>query len=173
MICKLCGKAMPTQNKRMSTYVDELLSQSFEGWSKEAKKGYITACETLIHKDYYPGVPVTYDDFFICSKGTFVECVEPTTEPDYNSIPTVLGNTSSKYWYGTDEGGAYIIRKANHWCLYYINDYLITSQANKIAKCVWHYRFLDMNSIKGALNFNVPEHYTGKIYLAELRHGSK
>ena len=168
LVCTFCGNEIPLNNKKLSAYVDELLSQSFEGWSEDAKNGYITACETLRHKEYNYVVPVTYDDFFVHTKGIFRECEEPTSEPNYISVAKKETDTPSKYWYGTDEGGDYVIRKANHWCQFYGNNKgeTLGHQNIKIVKCVWDFMFMKTVSRQ---DLKIGEHYTGKVYLKDLR----
>lgn len=31
-------------------YIDKLMDQSFEGWSEDAKKGYLTACISILEE---------------------------------------------------------------------------------------------------------------------------
>lgn len=169
MECSTCGLVIPVGNKKISEHIDVLLNQSFEGWSEDAINGYRTACETLRHKNYCSS-PVTYENFYLRTRGTFVECDLPEVEPSYISTPTVLGHTGSKYWYGSDSKGDYIIRCANHWCKYVNNcegNAVILIQCKKIVKCKWNYQF---NNITTVENIVVNGHYTGKIYLPELNH---
>lgn len=170
LVCTFCGNEIPDSNRRISIHVDELLSQSFEGWSEDAKNGYITACETLRHKDYNTVIPVTYDDFYISTKGVFRDCEEPTTEPNYTSVPKAIADSPSKYWYGTDEEGDYVIRRANHWCQYYGNSKgeTVAHQNTKIVNCVWDFMFGRTGISKCDLKIG-KQHFTGKAYLKNLR----
>ena len=172
IVCGRCGKDVPFENKRISAYIDNLLTQSFDGWSNESKNAYILGLETLRHAELVYIRPVTYEDFFIKTKGTYIECEEPTIEPSYISTPTQVGNTASKYWYGTDKGGDYIIRKANHWCIYYSKgdkqSNVIITQCSRIVKCTWHFQFNRVASRSDVVFLE--QHYTGKVYLKDLRH---
>ena len=171
MICKICNEVIPDHNYRISEFVDKLLSQSFEGWTEGEKNGYITACETLRHKDYSPH-PVTYKNFYLSTTGIFIECNEPKWEPAYISTPTREGNTPSKYWYGTDEVGDYIIRRANHWCVYFNGSDAMCEQFKKIIKCIWHLRFPIKSMDNGSKVEDVLHnggHLCGKIYLKSLK----
>ena len=106
--------------------------------------------------------PVTYDDFYISTIGTFVECDIPNMEPNFVSVPRKESDTPSKYWYGEDEKGKYVIRSANHWCNYYVKKEFVRKQQNRIIKCKWH---LTMDEPKDLVMNNT---YTGKIYLRHL-----
>ena len=38
------------KNKELLEYIEELESESFEGWSEDAISGYLTACKSIAEK---------------------------------------------------------------------------------------------------------------------------
>jgi len=57
----------------------------------------------------------------------FVECELPLTKPDYTSFDR-HGNVSSKYYFGEDEGGEFVIRFSSHWS---------NINSATIGSCIW------------------------------------
>jgi len=49
------------------------------------------------------------DNYFNNSYGIFKGCKAPNRTPDF------VSPSGSKYWYGSDKNGAFVIRKSNHW----------------------------------------------------------
>jgi hypothetical protein len=69
---------------------------------------------------------ISYSNFFESTTANFIEIHEtPDSEPDYisykfNSLKydaegNEIHTVSSRYWYGRDERGAYVIRESDHW----------------------------------------------------------
>lgn len=62
---------------------------------------------------------ITYDNFFEYTKADYKQVNRPKGEPDYVSRPFNYGfpteEVSSEYWYGSDEGGDYVVRGSDHW----------------------------------------------------------
>lgn len=52
---------------------------------------------------------INLDNYFISTIATFKGCKVPNRKPDYHS------GSNSKYWYGKNSKGIYIIRLSNHW----------------------------------------------------------
>ncbi len=112
-------------------------------------------------------IEITFDNFFINTRGTFELTDTPKREPDYTSERRDGSGISSRYWYGTDEGGAYVIRESDHWSgyLYGSNnpDWQERNMQNQtpIASCRWALRMPNINDYNSGWQ-------TGKIYLKDL-----
>lgn len=64
---------------------------------------------------------VTFDNFFQNTSAVFElmpKSEVPQREPDYVSERWDGFGVSSRYWYGEDERGKYVIRESNHWSSY-------------------------------------------------------
>lgn len=128
--------------------------------------------------------PVTYDNFNKETAGVW-EIISPSEVPnrkeDYAS--TKFGapdKVSSRYWYGTDENGDFVIRESDHWSVYLhgensIKDFMSNPMSRRytpIASVRWA---IDMRPAteEGTYNKVKPEFFKdgkayGKIYLADL-----
>lgn len=83
------------------------------------------------------------------TRGCFKGCKRPKRNPDYSSP------SGSKYWYGEDSKGKYMIRRSDHWS--YINGYAIYPfECGSIKKSFW------------GLKTSKPT-YCGKIYLNKIK----
>lgn len=133
--------------------------------------------------------PVTYDNFFNSTAGiweTLPISEVPTREPDYASQRWDGFGVSSRYWYGEDDGGQYVIRESDHWSGVLTNDSFIddferhpySRHYTPIASCRWA---LDGQSLKGDNYREKVENLKstfgddsgsiyGKIYLRSLTH---
>lgn len=133
--------------------------------------------------------PVTYDNFFNSTAGiweTLPISEVPTREPDYVSQRWDGFGVSSRYWYGEDDGGQYVIRESDHWSGVLTNDSFIddferhpySRHYTPIASCRWA---LDGQSLKGDNYREKVENLKstfgddsgsiyGKIYLRSLTH---
>ena len=74
------------------------------------------------------------NNYYTSTYAKFVECATPRRKPDY------ISSSGSKYWY-TKTG---VIRKSDHWSLYYCSDLKRTCfttsvylHAVPIASCMW------------------------------------
>jgi len=56
------------------------------------------------------------DNFYLDSQGSFVPCNPPDREPDYVSKGDD-DQVISRYWFETDQGGEYVVRQSDHWCI--------------------------------------------------------
>ena len=81
---------------------------------------------------------VTFENFFEGTSAIFTQISEkPTTKPDYTS------RSGSRYWYGEDEKGKYVIRQSDHWSTEVRNNNDAESFTAKpdnysnIASCYW------------------------------------
>lgn len=89
---------------------------------------------------------ITYQNFFISTKAFFKGCKPPKRKPDYVSRRKNAywdcdkrWPTGSKYWYGKDEKGPYIIRQSDHWVT--VKDFDKSKKVKdceSIATCQWH-----------------------------------
>lgn len=59
----------------------------------------------------------TISNFNNNSFTTFKECKTPNRHPDFISL------SGSRYWYGSNKNGQYVIRQSDHW--------------GKVSSCVW------------------------------------
>ena len=128
--------------------------------------------------------PVTYDNFYKETAGVW-EIINPSEAPnraaDYES--TRFGEpekVSSRYWYGSDENGDYVIRESDHWSatlhgeasIEYFKANPMSGRYTPISSARWA---IDMRPAteEGTYNKVKPEFFKegkayGKIYLADL-----
>ena len=74
--------------------------------------------ETLFSLRQPTDEPVTFDNFFKGTAGIWEALPlseKPTRPADYESERWDGRGVSSRYWYGEDEDGEYVIRESNHW----------------------------------------------------------
>ena len=90
----------------------------------------------------------TFDNFFTNTSATFkpISVAEkPTREPDYVSKRWDGFGASSRYWYGEDERGKYVIRESDHWSNVMFTDNSVAAfekdpynrRYTRIATCQW------------------------------------
>lgn len=95
---------------------------------------------------------ITFDNYFDSTAAIFKACKMPKREADYES------DSGSRYWYGENKRGKYVIRLSNHWtrCNHK------SRVCKKIASCQWQ--------IVGLLKeYSIPFEYlgfVGKCYLS-------
>ena len=77
---------------------------------------------------------ISKDNYYTSTYAKFVECATPRRKPDY------ISSSGSRYWY-TKNG---VIRKSDHWSLYYCSDPSKTCfttsvylHSISIASCIW------------------------------------
>lgn len=94
---------------------------------------------------------ITIDNYFSGTIATFKGCKTPKREPDYISYMKSFYSTdivSSRYWYGEDKNGKYVIRESDHWCTYKKFDnkkrYPFTKN---IASCYWRLKTNNKNAV--------------------------
>lgn len=54
-------------------------------------------------------IMITHSNFHLATKAWFKPCKMPTRKPNF------ISNSGSKYWYGNDKKGDYVIRYSDHW----------------------------------------------------------
>ena len=89
---------------------------------------------------------ITQNNFYNGTSAWFKGCKPPKREPDYISyyypnlcygdIETKI--PSSKYWYGENKNGKYVIRQSNHWCKVSDFEQKKDRDIKNIASCKWH-----------------------------------
>jgi hypothetical protein len=100
---------------------------------------------------------MTHENFYNATRLIFKACKTPKHPPDF------ISNSGSKYWYGQNKKGKYVIRQSDHWCKYQglVKCDIKTSKSVKgckqIASCKW--------KIIGRLDMSDSEYVTGKVYL--------
>lgn len=52
---------------------------------------------------------INHSNFFVGTQAWFKPCERPDREPDFISL------SGSKYWYGEDKDGGFVIRESDHW----------------------------------------------------------
>lgn len=129
--------------------------------------------------------PITYDNFHKETAGVW-EIINPSEVPsreaDYTSTRFMRPDlVCSRYWYGSDEKGDYVIRESDHWSASLhgengINDFMANPSSRKytpISSARWA---IDMRNAteEGTYNKVKPEFFKdgkayGKIYLSDLR----
>ena len=94
--------------------------------------------------------------FYQNTKATFRGCQVPKRQPDY------ISDSGSKYWYGENKNGKYLIRLSNHWIIR--TEIYDCKKSNKskrecktIATCQWK---LKTNTIS--------RYQAGKCYLKDF-----
>lgn len=107
---------------------------------------------------------LSYQSFFLSTFAVFKECKKPKREPDYISKDK-KGNISSRYWYGNNRLGDYVIRESNHWSSYINNNTnTATNGCGTIGRtnCFW---ILRLSFIK----LNKDKLYTAKAYFKDFK----
>lgn len=93
---------------------------------------------------------VLFDQYYDATKGVFTCCKRPNRKADYTS------NSGSKYWYGKDKGGFYVIRHSTHWSRV-LSPKKNAKECGNVSTCWW--------VLKGSNSRS----NTGKIYLPEFK----
>jgi hypothetical protein len=96
-------------------------------------------------------------NFFKGTKGLFTQCKEPKRKPDY------ISKSGSKYWYGKNKKGSYVIRHSDHWVKIYTRDGEKRSDKKKISSCYWSIKIKKHNDIE------CRSMRCGKIYFKDLK----
>ena len=111
---------------------------------------------------------IHYSNYFLSTKVVFKGCKIPKRNPDYISIDKKFNDISSKYWYGEDTNGKYVIRQSNHWvniCDFENNKY---KQCERIATCLWSLKTNKKNTdFLGNLEYLTSKN-AGKAYLSKF-----
>jgi hypothetical protein len=95
---------------------------------------------------------VLFNNFYIATKGIFTCCKRPSRRADYTS------KSGSKYWYGKDKGGFYVIRHSTHWTR------ILSPKKNQISiECGY------INTCRWTLMGSDSRSNTGKIYLSDFK----
>ena len=83
---------------------------------------------------------ITFSNFYINTEVVFKGCKTPKRKPDYISYSSINdGEVSSKYWYGENNKGKYVIRESNHWVnIKKLDKNNIKKNCKSIASCQWH-----------------------------------
>jgi hypothetical protein len=77
-------------------------------------------------------IKITEKNFFHGTKATFKGCKVPQREPDY------VSDSGSRYWYGSNQRGPYVIRLSNHWSHRKNFNTRRTCDCKYVASCVWN-----------------------------------
>jgi len=103
---------------------------------------------------------ITIDNFYCTTEAIFKGCKTPKRKPDYISYDSLYeGRISSRYWYGKDSFGSFVIRESNHWVkTKKIGSNNITKNCKSIGSCQWNLK--TNNEIKNT---------SGKCYLSEFK----
>lgn len=101
---------------------------------------------------------ITFENFFKSTMVVFKGCKVPKRRPNYVSRNKYdRYPTGSKYWYGEDSRGVYVIRLSDHWVsIKGFNNERKIKQIDKIATCIWH------------IKTNNNEVLCGKAYLSDF-----
>ncbi len=103
---------------------------------------------------------ITFNNYYNGTKGIFKGCKVPKRKPNYVSKSKQYNTLSSRYWYGQDSKGMYVIRESDHWVNYYNQKgEIYFSKCNCISSCFW--------SIKSVNNSRL--NMCGKIYLKDFK----
>lgn len=74
---------------------------------------------------------INFENFFISTKATFKACKTPKRKPDFES------ESGSRYWYGENKQGKYVIRESDHWSKTVCHKRSVDGCGN-IASCKWN-----------------------------------
>lgn len=94
-------------------------------------------------------------NYFNSSYGIFKGCKAPNRNLDF------VSPSGSKYWYGSDKKGAFVIRKSNHWSKLGNKKYKHVQIKANISSCYWVLNLADNTPIK--------HEYAGKCYFADFK----
>ncbi len=108
--------------------------------------------ELEIKKEEIRSSIINRENFYLGTFGIFANSKKPLREPDYISY-TRDYEISSEYWYGTDKGGEYVIRRSGHWSIY-IGDEDWCSGYHFIRSCFWILKTKKNNEITGKCYFS-------------------
>jgi hypothetical protein len=89
---------------------------------------------------------IDLNNFYLATFGNFKRCKVPKRKPDFFSLNKVTGKVSSRYWYGQDSEGLFVVRLSDHW--------------GKVASCRW---------LLGGTTENFPYHQCGKTYCSAMK----
>lgn len=106
---------------------------------------------------------ITLNNFHLNTEAVFKGCKAPKREPDYISVSKYDGSISSKYWYGKNKKGLYVIRSSDHWVnqtQFDTNE--LKRDCSSIASCQWHLKDKSVFKYR-AINFS------GKCYLKNFK----
>lgn len=90
---------------------------------------------------------VDYSNFFNNTETVFKGCKTPSREPDF------VSESGSRYWYGQNSTGNYVIRQSDHWCVRK-SPKKKHQERKRISSCRWHIK-----------NIKDCKKLTGKAYL--------
>jgi hypothetical protein len=75
---------------------------------------------------------INKNNFYLNTFAVFKGCKTPKREPDYISYNKRYSDViSSRYWYGNDKKGSYVIRESDHWVA------PEPEGCARIASCIW------------------------------------
>jgi hypothetical protein len=86
------------------------------------------------------------NNFHLATFGNFTRCKVPKRKPDYISFNRRTEKISSRYWYGTDSFGEYVIRVSDHW--------------GTVASCRW---------LLNGTTENFKNSQSGKVYCSDMK----
>ena len=89
---------------------------------------------------------ISFENFYHGTFAGFKACKTPKRKPDYISYDR-YGDISSKYWYGTDKNGSYVIRSSSHWCLYAHRKDVNKARAGECRRIANNYWYFFTNKI--------------------------
>lgn len=93
---------------------------------------------------------VSFDDFF----NDTVACFEPFEIPECE--PDFVSDSGSKYWYGEDEDGDYVVRLSDHW-------------GKRIASCSWFFMDYEFVGYSLVYLYETNRLSCGRCYLSEFK----
>ena len=98
---------------------------------------------------------ITTGNFFVNTLAKFKGCKTPKRKPNF------VSNSGSKYYYGKDGKGEYVIRESDHWS--YHNSFTKKNHGfvYSIASCFW--------SLKSNAKYTYQTVNSGKCYLSEFK----
>lgn len=163
------GLKKPNENDKMKIFLQNIdekkadaIHDTYENWNNWHV--FHESFPLNIKKDNNGAV--NYRNFYTNTQATFKGCKIPKRKPDY------ISGGNSRYWYGEDKKGKYVIRASDHWCSYYFHGSVLESKRrSKIATCYWSIRtnLLDDKGCKRYLEGVIYREIAGKCYLNSFR----
>lgn len=108
---------------------------------------------------------ITFDNFFISTEIVFKGCKTPNRKSDF------VSESGSRYWYGENKKGKYVIRCSDHWVgVRKLGENKVYKNIETISSCLWHIKTNDVSKVK----FNNNRAYfvwkvSGKSYLKDFK----
>lgn len=111
---------------------------------------------------------VSKTNYWNGTRAQFKVCRVPKREADFVSESS--RGSISKYWYGANKTGEYVIRQSDHWCRYIgANGKVLLRQLNAIGGSACNWDLVYPNEQERRLQYASQNLYAGKCYFADMK----